>query len=93
MNLFNDAAFQINVLKILYDELLNYKRKIFVINEKIPKNEYTIYKKNNSKIGIRTSIKELRFKNIDNSYLYIKCEYFIDLMEIHYILIEKGYVI
>ena len=48
MNLFNDATFQMNVLKTLCDELLNDERKIFIINEKMSKNEYTIYHKNNS---------------------------------------------
>ena len=89
LNLFNDATFQINVLKTLCDELLNDERKIFIINEKMSKNEYTIYHKNNSQIGIRKSIKELRFKNIDNNYLSIKSEYFLDLKAIHIMSIEK----
>ena len=93
LNLFNDATFQINVLKTLCDELLNDERKIFIINEKMSKNEYTIYHKNNSQIGIRKSFKELRFKNIDNNYLSIKIEYLLDLITIHNMLIEKGYEI
>ena len=39
MNLFNDTTFQINVLKTLCDDLFNDERKIFTINEKVPKNE------------------------------------------------------
>ena len=93
LNLFNDATFQINVLKTLCDELLNDERKIFIINEKMSKNEYTIYHKNNSQIGIRKSFKELRFKNIDNNYLSIKIEYLLDLIAIHNMLIERGYKI
>ena len=93
MNLFNDTTFQINVLKTLCDDLFNDERKIFTINEKVPKNEYNIYHKNNNQIGIRKSIKELRFKNIDNIYLSIKSEYLFDFLAIHIMLIEKGYEI
>ena len=93
MNLFNDTTFQINVLKTLCDDLFNDERKIFTINEKVPKNEYNIYHKNNNQIGIRKSIKELRFKNIDNSYLSIKSEYLFDFLAIDIMLIEKGYEI
>ena len=93
MNLFNDTTFQINVLKTLCDDLFNDERKIFTINEKVPKNEYNIYHKNNNQIGIRKSIKELRFKNIDIIYLSIKSEYLFDFLAIHIMLIEKGYEI
>lgn len=62
LELFNDATFQINILKILCNEFIGDDRKIFKINEEMSKIDYYIYIKKNNKIGINKSINELRIK-------------------------------
>ena len=59
LELFNDATFQINILKILCNEFIGDDRKIFKINEEMSKIDYYIYIKKNNKIGINKSINEL----------------------------------
>ena len=62
LELFNDATFQINILKILCNEFIGDDRKIFKINEEMSKIDYYIYIKKNNKIGMNKSINELRIK-------------------------------
>ena len=62
LELFNDATFQINILKILCNEFIGDDRKIFKVNEEMSKIDYYIYIKKNNKIGINKSINELRIK-------------------------------
>jgi len=91
LELFNDATFQINILKILCNEFIGDDRKIFKINEEMSKIDYYIYIKKNNKIGINKSINELRIKRNNNNYTLLNSKYFFDLKAIHYMLIDKGY--
>ena len=45
INSFDHATFQIEVLKILCNDIIKDENKIFLINEEISKNEYIIYSK------------------------------------------------
>lgn len=95
IELFKDAKFQIMSLKILFEEFLQDKQKIFIINENIEKNDYNIYMKEKNKIGIKKCISNILIINPKNqcNEFSLKKEFFIDEDSIKNMLIDNGYVI
>ena len=93
LNLFTDSIFQIKVLKILCDELIQDELKIFLINEKIPKDGYIVYIKNENKIAIKKDVEKLCFKNFTKNNISFDINLLIDLNTISQMLLYQGYKI
>lgn len=93
LNLFTDSIFQIKVLKILCDELIQDELKIFLINEKIPKDGYIVYIKKENKIAIKKDVEKLCFKNFTKNNISFDINLLIDLNTISQMLLYQGYKI
>lgn len=94
IKMLEDGIFQIYTLKILCKDFLLDDRNIFGVNEDFSNNEYNIYIKNGYTINIRKIINEFRIKiRNSNNYLSLDNKYFIDLISINDMLIDKKYKI